>query len=182
MKKLKVLTVGLMLLFACNSWGYDFELDGIYYNVYKSQATVTHGESASGSYSGNVVIPDKIVYNGEEYDVTTIGENAFLSCIDLSSISLPNGLLEIDDSAFSWCTSLTHVEIPSTVTSIGVSAFSYCSSLFSVTMYQGVLSIGSHAFEQCTDLTDITLPSTITNMGIGVFDGCPNIMSVDLQP
>ncbi len=67
------------------------------------------------------------------------------------------GLTAIGDYAFSNCTSLTSVTIPSGLTSIGEDAFSFCSSLTSVTIPSGMTSIGEYAFDSCSGLTSITV-------------------------
>ena len=70
------------------------------------------------------------------------------------------GITTIRDYAFSSCTSLASVTIPSSVTSIGVGAFSSCTSLASVTIPSSVTSIGTTAFSGCTGLTSVTSLNT----------------------
>ena len=45
--------------------------------------------------SGDLIIPEKVSYNGREYEVTAIGERALLGCDKLSTISLPRIILSI---------------------------------------------------------------------------------------
>ena len=61
--------------------------------------------------------------------VTSIGSDAFSDCSTLTSISIPSSVTSIGGYAFSGCTSLASISIPSSVTSIGGYAFSHCSSL-----------------------------------------------------
>ena len=75
----------------------------------------------------------------------------------LSSISIPNSVTSIGNSAFSGCSGLTSVTIGSGA--IGNSAFSGCSGLTNVTIGSGVISIGSNAFSGCNSLTFVTLNS-----------------------
>ncbi len=177
----RALAVAFVMLFSYNSWAYDFELDGIYYKIMKTSVSVTYGNSVGNSYSGDVVIPQTVIYNGTEYDVTMIGESAFYSCTDLRTISIPQGIISIGDSAFSWCTSLSNVALPSSLMTIGSYAFSDCTSLFTVTMYDGMVSIGAHAFENDSNLSSMTLPKTITAVGFGAFDGCDNLSPMDIE-
>lgn len=46
--------------------------------------------SYSDRYSGNVIIPDSVTYNGTTYAVTSIGDGAFRACSDLTSVTIPN--------------------------------------------------------------------------------------------
>lgn len=67
----------LLLAVSTLSWAYDFEVNGIYYNISGSNATVTYG---SNKYSGDVTIPSTVTYNATVYKVTNIGNNAFFGC------------------------------------------------------------------------------------------------------
>ena len=126
----------------------------------------------NGRYSGNVVIPESVEYNGSTYSVTSIGEGAFSGCSGLTSVTIPNSVTSIGGSAFQSCSGLTSVTIPSSVTSIGQSAFSYCSGLTSVTIPNSVTSIGNSAFSRCSGLTSVTIPNSVTSIGQSAFSDC----------
>ncbi len=184
MKDVKIfrsIAVALLLLMTTSLWAYDYEVDGIYYKVYKHEASVTYGPSGT-RYSGNIEIPQTIVVDSVEYKVTMIGESAFYSCNELEYVSLPSGLVSIGDSAFSWCTNLNFIVIPQTVMTIGSYAFSDCDSLSSVEMYGGIVSIGSHAFENDSNLTSLSIPRTVMNIGFGAFDGCTSLSPMGVTP
>jgi hypothetical protein len=80
-----------------------------------------------------------------------IGKRAFFKS-SLSSITIPNGVTEIDDYAFYYCGSLKSIIIPYSVKSIGKYAF-YHSGLTSVTIPSA--NIGDSAFKECFDLADV---------------------------
>ena len=88
--------------------------------------------------------------------------------------------VEIGISAFSYCNSLTSINLPSTLTSIGYYTFAYCSSLSSITISEGVTSIGGTAFNGCSKLTSINLPSTLTSIGYGAFWNCSSLSSITI--
>ena len=116
-------TLILSVLFSISASADVVEVDGIYYDISETTATVTYGDN---EYSGDIVIPESITYNGSKYSVTSIGELAFIYCSGLTSIAIPNSITSIGESAFEGCSILTSVTIPNSVTSIGGSAFSYC--------------------------------------------------------
>ena len=102
----------------------------IYYNWINNQTELSVSFSGSYRYSreytGKVVIPKVVTYNGETYSVTSIGNYAFSNCSDLTLIEIPNSIISIGDGAFECCTGLTSITIPNSVTSIGGDAFASC--------------------------------------------------------
>ena len=128
----------------------------------------------------DVEIPARVMYNGVNYSVTSIGNSAFEDCSSLTSVTIPNSVTSIGNSAFFSCSSLTSVNIPNSVTSIGVYAFADCSSLTSVTIGNSVTSIGNYAFEYCSSLTSINIPNSVTSIGKYAFRDCDGLTSVTI--
>ena len=84
---------------------------------------------SSHAYLGNVVIPETVTYEGNNYKVTSIGTSAFSECSRLTSVTIPDGVKSIGSSAFFRCTGLLSVTVPNSVKSIGEVAFKDCLSL-----------------------------------------------------
>ena len=147
------------------------------YSGYDYDSNYCH-ESYSNEYSGNIVIPATVVYNGEVYKVTTIGKHAFSYCKGLTSVTIPEGVTSIEKFAFAGCEDLTSVTIPKGVMSIGNHAFRDCNTLTNITIPQSVTYIGENAFKECHSLTSITIPKSVTSIEIGAFRNCTNLTSI----
>lgn len=112
-----------MLCLSIHASAYDFEVDGIYYNIlsledltcevtynadnrttqsrsfydYRGEGGPSSISSTYPSYTGNVTIPSKVNYKGRELSVTGIGSYAFLNCTGLKSLSLPPSITRIKE-------------------------------------------------------------------------------------
>src|SRR5690554_4110502 len=93
-----------------------------------------------------VTIPSVVVHNEIDYTVTRIGQEAFNSRAQLTSITIPESVTSIGYYAFAYCTGLTSITIPESVTSIGEMAFYECTELATITIPESVTSIGNIAF------------------------------------
>ena len=174
----------VMMMLSLQAMAYDFSYTHqektLYYNI-TSNSTVAVTYKYIGDYvSGNVVIPSTVTYNDTTYSVTSIGKSAFSGCSGLTSIDIPSSVTSIGDYAFKNCSSLTSITIPTGVTSIGVYAFYYCSGLTSVIIPNSVTSIGGKAFLDCISLTSVTIPNSVISIGDNAFYGCSGLTSVTI--
>ena len=94
------------------------------------------------------------------------------------SLTIPDCITSIEDSAFTGCTSLSSIVIPNSVTSIGRFAFDGCTSLFSIVIPDSITSIGSWAFRGCTSLSSIVIPDSVTSIEGAVFSDCTSLSSI----
>ena len=119
-----------------------------------------------------------IKYNGGVYTSNDkLGYAAFSDCSGLTSLTIPSSVTSIGEYAFDGCSGLTSLTIPSSVTSIGESAFEGCSGLTSLTIPSSVTSIGGSAFFGCSGLTSFTIPSSVTSISYCAFLGCSGLTS-----
>ena len=137
-----IVALTMILIGWLPSLAHDFEVDGIFYDkLNSSKVAVTYkGEGSfdySNEYAGDIVIPSSVDYNGTTYSVTSIGYDAFSYCTSLTSIQIPNSVTSIGYDAFCECESLTSIEIPNSVTSIGARAFGDCESVTSIVVDAG---------------------------------------------
>ena len=112
------------------------------------------GKAHGYNYS-EIQIPHRIA----DRPVFKIADNAFESCDNLQTISIPEGVEEIGDEAFAYCTGLCRINFPSSLR-----------------------KIGNAAFEYCTNLNEIEIPKGVTELGIGLFMGNANLTSIVVDP
>lgn len=137
------------------------------------------GSAILAGYTGNetaIAIPSSL----DGYPVKSIFESAFYNHINLTSVTIPEGIESIGDSAFSWCTGLTDVTISGSVTSIGNAAFSWCSMLEEITLPDSVKSIGKSGFESCTALKNVKLSNGLTTISPSLFERCGSLESIQI--
>ena len=191
-KRLKPILRAAMLLLLCalplTVSAYEFMVDGIAYfrNYGTTSVTVTSG----GDYSGEIIIPEEVSYNGTTYSVTHIGDHAFGGCTEMTSVTIPNSVTYIDEGAFAYCSGLTSLSIPSSVTHIrsclfwgdGVEgSFIGCSNLETITVDSGNTTFDSRnncnaIIETATNsliagCKNTTIPSSVKHIGDGAFYG-----------
>ena len=168
---------------------YDFYVDGIYYKI-RSDSTVEVSTEAIDPtfigilaatpfdtyprYSGNVIIPPVVEYEGNVYQVVAINYFAFFTCKDLLSVKIPNTITELSGFA---CSSVKSIDLPGSVTTIGERAFE-CSKLTGIVIPNSVTSIGEAAFYHCLDLTSITIGSSVETIGNEIFSYCQQMKSI----
>lgn len=128
------------------------------------------------TYVGNVVIPETA--DGKE--VRAVGNEAFLGCHDLTTLLLPETIMELGEGAFTDCTSLTQVNIPLKVKEIPDVCFGRCSKLTDVAIPLGVTRIGRAAFYNCTGLVSVVLPEGLEEIGSIAFFFCKGLTEITL--
>lgn len=141
-----------------------------------------------------VVIPEGITSIGEEAfancsnltsimipnSVESIGHGAFKECNSLKSVTIPNSVTSIEGYVFFFCHGLEKVEIPNSVTNIGAGAFNSCDSLESITIPEGMTTIEADTFGGCSKLKSIVIPKSVTSIGKRAFNRCTSLTSVTI--
>ena len=170
---------GFKINYVKNTYGHMYALK----NGFTDEACLLTNELDDGTleitkYAGNsatYVIPGEI--NGKK--VTEIGDSTFKGCTELTSITIPDGVIGIGNNAFSGCTSLETVTIPASVTYVGNSAFYGCTSLKSVTVPESVTYIGGYAFAECYSLKYADIPANVTGIGTSPFCNCRSLENIN---
>ena len=132
-------------LFSTNAFAYDALIDGIYYNFYGDKAEVVEVGSV---FSGDIIIPESVIYHEQTYSVTSIGNYAFKYCDGLTSVTIGSGVLSIGISAFTsspkkviWLTNTPPNGYTNLQGSINYVANNLYTSLKNVTVYPYLSSL-----------------------------------------
>lgn len=148
-----------------NDAGDDFQ-----YEIRSDSVVIT-------SYIGDdyeVVVPAEI----DGYPVRVIGTNAFSSRYEVERVILPEGLIELERTAFRKCPSLMYIELPSTLKYIRDNAFYQCENLSEITIPAGVESLGDRAFTGCTQLRHVTIYAQLQSMRTYTFYDCHPTLTI----
>ncbi|WP_179319724.1 leucine-rich repeat domain-containing protein [Winogradskyella helgolandensis] len=133
-------------------------------------------EAIDYDFSGGTIvnIPATVPFSVTTYDVTSIGNMAFMGSIvngdQLTSVTIPNSILSLGENSFNG-NSLTDIIIPDSVTSIGGQAFAY-NDLVNANIGNNVVDIASSAFRN-NQLTSIIIPDSVTSIGANAFGNNP---------
>ena len=121
---------------------------------------------------------------------TSIGQYAFLYCVNLTSINIPNSVTSISKDAFGYCVSLTSIVVDSNNTTydsrnncnaiIETSTNKLIIGCKNTVISDTVTSIGDDAFHNCLGLTSITIPNSVTSIGDSAFSTCSNLTSITI--
>ncbi len=202
MKKFLILLI-LAVLIGGSAMAYDFYAvcesgQTLFYNITSNvepcTVEVTYPNNYNSPYSGytkpvgNLSIPSSVTNNGITYSVTSIGENAFFECSELTSITIPSSVTSIGGNPFidSGLTSII-VEQGNTVYDsrdncnaiIETQTNKLIVGCMNTTIPNSVTSIGA-AFDRCNGLTSVTIPNSVTSIGDCAFQGCEGLTSVTI--
>ena len=198
MKQIKHLLITIaVLLCSVAANAYDFEVDGIYYNIISfSDLTleVTYGDN---SYTGTVVIPSTVSYKSKTLSVTSIGSYAFRYCTNLTSVTIPSSVISIGNYAFDNC-SLENLRIEdgTEILSLGYNYYNYSTSngigqglfykcklkalyLGRNISYNASRAKGFSPFYNST-LTSVTIGNSVTTIEQRMFEGCSSLTSIEI--
>ena len=116
-----------------------------------TDSTVEVINDRSYSNMSRIIIPSMIqAIDSSIYLVTNISNSAFSYCTILTSINIPEGITSIGEKAFYKCSKLTSIEIPCSVTDIEGQAFENCSNLdVVIDNSEKDVKVGSKAFDGC---------------------------------
>lgn len=189
MKKQLLLLVAMLLPLVVSAE--DVEIDGICYNLI-SKGNIAE-VTGSNYHSGDVVIPETVIYDDVTYSVTTIRKNAFTGC-SLNSIEIPSSITKICQEAFyngsassvkikdlaAWCNINFESYFKTNPLSTASHLFLNDEEIHDLVIPNGVNTITDHAFYYFSGLTSVKIPSSVTSIGYECFAYCLGIKTVEI--
>lgn len=200
--------LALVLASLNTTFAYDFEVDGICYNIvnrkektaevtYKFDITEPH--LISDEYRGDIVVPETVEYKNTIYKVISIGDYAFAYCTELKTITIPECITSIGYNATLGCIKLKqkfHTDylidgfyyqiLNATEVKLKCSnSENFCSD--SIVIPESVIingkslsvtSIDDYAFRNCNEIKSITIPCCIKLIGKEAFVGCTALKEI----
>lgn len=143
--------------------------DGVLYNADKTYL-LAYPNARPGAFQ----IPDEVL---------EIGRGAFYAT-EVESVSLPSSLQKIPEKCFDASINLKEIIFTEDcqIKEIGKYAFTSCSSLESISIPSSVLSIDTAAFYRCISLLKISIPENVSSIGPNAFSYCLRLQSIDVNP
>ena len=204
MKKITLLLILFLSVvtssFALNNVGDTFQYHGFLYTVTSIRnynGTLSVKAISNSSLSGDVVIdsilsittsaPFPHTYN---FQVTSISNNGFSGCSEITSIKIPYTMQSIGNNAFSGCTGLTSINIPKDVSSIGTGVLSGCYNIESIIVDSENAEYDSR--NNCNAIINSTtnsliagckdsfIPNTVNSLGDASFINISSLTSIEI--
>ena len=183
----------------------ESEVPSVMVTYFKTADDKTDNSSITAAnkegYAGEVNVPLTVTYQGKSFSVKEINEKAFYGASQMTSLSLPEGILAVPAYAFYDCSELTEVKLPSSLKEIATYAFTYCSKLEKVELPDGLVALGDRCFQSTginyvnvpasireipnycfygSSLTSVELGDNIEKLGNNCFQNCKQLVSVKL--
>lgn len=114
-----------------------------------------------------------------EPGITTLGANFLASCLNLTSIAIPDSVTTISSSAFNGTGLIGDIVLPPNVTSLGNGAFTGCASVDRIFVPSGVTSLSGNTFSNCTSISYISIPG-VTSVTSTDFSNCLVLVAISV--
>ncbi len=158
----------------------EFMEDGINYRINSSNPMDVSVCRLPNSthYSGDIDIPSSVEHEGVKYTVSGISNWAFENCSEITSISMPQSIVEIGESAFAGCSQLTSLSFPDSINYLEACVCYGCEKLCNLHLPSGIQVIGRSAFNGCKSLEEFVIPDSVKEIDGMVFKNCSGLKKI----
>ena len=167
-----------------------FEVNGIYYRRLSGSEVAVASSPYNNEYSGQIIIPETMTFEGRTFVVTAINKSAFYGCGGLTSVNIPNSVTSIGDYAFEDCISLSNITVASDNpvydsrencnAIIETASNTLIAGCNNTVIPHGIITIGYGAFRG-SGITSIVIPGSVHTIGEKAFMGCESLTDVALS-
>ena len=176
-----LILMAVMLTASVVSYADYVEVDGLRYRLTGDSTASFYGAKYSENYSfpsPDVAIPASITYEGKNYSVTEIDNEAFYKRDDVKIVTIPETVTTIGAGAFCGC-GIEKISVPNSVTELGDYVLGRCTNLKSAVLGDGIDRIPQETFSNCVNLRSVTFPSKLTSIGLRAFKDCSSLIIPD---
>ena len=199
----RILMLIVVVLCCINSSAFDFEANGMYFNIISASdrtVSLTYKDDTFNTYSGDVVIPASVTYNGMEFTVENVDYRTFRDCKDLKSITLPKGLKNFGTINTDWGVGgfygcgVWDLYVPDIETWLNLNMSQSANPMNSegsfyvngelledLVIPDGITKIRVDCFYGCKSLKTATFSSSVRVIDVQAFSECRNLVSVHLN-
>ena len=111
--------------------------------------------------------------------ITSVG--GFRYCFTLQEVSLPEGLISLDEFAFMDCQKLQEIRLPKSLKTLGRGTFAGCHALPEIELPEDLETVGEGALMNCLSLTSVVIPASVIEMGDRPFSGDWALKTVEIK-
>lgn len=171
-----------MLATSTSAMAYDFEVDGIRYDITSFTEFTVTASSVSDKTLETIAFPKEVSFSGKNLSVTTIGDSILTNDTIVKRIIIEEGIKHIGNHCFDGCTALTAISIPEGTLTIGYGAFKGCIKLENLDLPNSITEIDSYAFKDCVSLQKLDLSSTsIQEVPSYLCENCIGLLKIELS-
>ena len=172
-------TLLITTILSVTAWAGDFVSGGIVYSFTGHNREVAVDQNivdGLNAYEGIYIIPSTVNFEGENYAVTAIAEEAFANS-KVTEVVIPNSVTRIEEKAFAFATELTDVTLPLELRELPDYCFT-STSIVNIALPLNVEVVGYGAFQDCSMLHTVILPASLKFIDDLAFDGCHNLYEI----
>lgn len=181
MKKFYSLFIGLTT-FVSSVQAADFQVGNFFFNVIsESAATCALTEPVGDKYTGDVVIPGTVEYDGRTWTVTEIGNRSFYYASGVTSLTLPNTVVSMRRGCITGCNSMTTMTLSENLEYIDTMAVSTCNKITELVLPPKLKRLSFRALS-LANITSINIPASLTTIELTPFYSCSKLQRLDVDP
>lgn len=140
----------------------------------RSVEIIGYEVKSKGSFNGtNLIIPE----THEGLPVLGIASSAFQNNTTIKSLTVPNGVLYIDNYAFGYCSNLSAVNIADSVTHIKDGSFR-ATKITTFKCPKNLTEVTSKMFVNCTSLKTVIINASVKKMDVAAFGDNPALTDI----